>query len=451
MEYRRKSGFDSIAALLVLCSSLAVCAGCGDPQPDCSEAWQHCSDCGSSLATCYTSNDYGSYGCADGVSGQIEPTQTVDPPPSPASQAPPSVGQPPVSTSPQASPPPSFRTCDDLKAPSRGIISSGNNDQCSPYRDACRNACGGGLSSSSVPMEVNVVDGSGTYRCSCCDTASVTPETEAENASITLNFSHFPVWIWVIILATPFAVWGMGFCLLYLGKRSSRAAQKSQSTRPDKGKETSPEALPTDDFELPFGASFPRRLEAVFWTGKGRASEEIFCSDFIPSFLQYRTNFLRVHKDEQGTATWQEITIGEYCHEHSSLMRTIRTWKTKDEINGMCNKAWRCKSIFNGMFALALSIAFGTVALDAEVVDQSSCRSKQLHHPQQLLHVYHCKWGRHQPARKFFQLHYYCGPANCRSQLADKIRGQIPAARKQKTPESCYHRRLIRWHCCARG
>ena len=81
---------------------------------------------------------------------------------------------------------------------------------------------------------------------------------------------------------------------------------------------------------------------------------------------------MRVERSAGGPAQWVRLGVVPYLKLGSGVYTAWRAWcGPKSPYKGLPRAAWRIKLIFNFLFSLALSIAFGSVALDMD--SQSSC------------------------------------------------------------------------------
>ena len=107
---------------------------------------------------------------------------------------------------------------------------------------------------------------------------------------------------------------------------------------------------------------------------------------FLESLLQHKTNFLRVEKNAEGAAQFAKLDVIPYLKLNSGAYSAYRAWcGPKAPFKGLSQAGWKVKLVFNFLFGLALSIAFGSVALDMEskstcnvdcyISDSSSCNT----------------------------------------------------------------------------
>jgi len=235
--------------------------------------------------------------------------------------------------------------------------------QCGPYVAKCSELC-----NDDTYYQIDVSNGEGTYSCSCCTTAQVTPAPAVDPPEAKLDFSQLPVSAWVVIFLTPVALWTSGFVLMKFCKRGLKPTDEATKSL----------ALKTDDFEFPFGRRFFQRVEAVFSSRAKTDPKSVSArkartaSTFFEAALQQKTSFLQVD-DHSGPPTWVGTDLRSGLEEKSGLSDAIYTWRSSNAPprKGLSHSLWRCRSVFNFLFGVALSLAFGTVALDSEA--QTSC------------------------------------------------------------------------------
>jgi len=209
-------------------------------------------------------------------------------------------------------------------------------------------------------MAVDVADDVGTFSCGCCigGTVSPPPKEVEEEASVSIDFSAIPVWAWLVIICTPILLWVIG------GLAAWRLSKKKKKTTDELN-----ESLDTDAFEFPFGQRFLVLAETSL-------KQALCTSAGFKSFLQHKALYLHVERGEDGQTVWRGTTIKSFLYKNAGLVDLLWTYCSKrsgSPRKGLYRGGWRTRGAFNFLFGLALSIAFGTVALDME--STSSCKA----------------------------------------------------------------------------
>ena len=226
-----------------------------------------------------------------------------------------------------------------------------------------------------VAYQVDVTDSVGTYRCKCCVGGTVEQTAVGDDdESVKLDLSRLPWWVWVLVFATPVLIWLFGGLLFLLGRlcKAKAPAERIEHVKTE---------VDSEQFEFPFGSRFLLRVEAIVHCEKSGSA----CG-FLESLLQHKTNFLRVEKNAEGAAQFAKLDVIPYLKLNSGAYSAYRAWcGPKAPFKGLSQAGWRVKLVFNFLFGLALSIAFGSVALDMEskstcnvdcyISDSSSCNT----------------------------------------------------------------------------